>query len=223
MFVSARSLDEYVGMFSLGSHELSASFLDCGAGCSSFTAEMNHSGQEAHAVDILYGETTDAVLDAGISGIVEARRNLVNDASNYEWGPTFRDPYHHSVARLTSLAKFLNDYRSHGPKRYTSSRLEALPFPSGSFDMCLSSHVLFTNIDQIPISNHVRIFREMLRVARKEVRIYPLVGYWEDASEALVACEREARSLGHKVEILSADYRFLRDADSFLRVTIASE
>src|SRR5687768_13037831 len=57
--------------------------------------------------------------------------------------------------------------------RYLNESLPSLPFADGSFDVALSSHLLFLYSAALSLDFHLAAIREMLRVA-KEARIYPL-------------------------------------------------
>ena len=53
--------------------------------------------------------------------------------------------------------------------------LPRLPFPGGRFDLVLSSHFLFTYADRLDLEFHRAALRELHRVARREVRVFPLL------------------------------------------------
>ena len=59
-----RTWSEYLKMFDLKEDDLvNGRILDCAAGASSFTAEMTKQGYDVVAVDILYNEDPDELID----------------------------------------------------------------------------------------------------------------------------------------------------------------
>jgi hypothetical protein len=56
IFVSARTVDEYVRMFDLSPADLDGEILDCAGGAASFTAELREQGGVAYSVDPLYNQ-----------------------------------------------------------------------------------------------------------------------------------------------------------------------
>lgn len=86
------------------------------------------------------------------------------------------------AGKQEALETFLADRRLH-PETYSAAALPSLPFATASFDLVLSGHLLFS---YAPIADgglseqqdfdlpwHRRALAELLRVSRREVRIYP--------------------------------------------------
>ena len=65
----------------------------------------------------------------------------------YRWS-FFSNPDEHLRSRAEAGARFAADLRAH-PQRYIAGRLPVLPFPSASFELVLSSHLLFSYADRL--------------------------------------------------------------------------
>jgi hypothetical protein len=84
----------------------------------------------------------------------------------------------------------------------------------------LCSHLLFTWADQLDAEWHRQALTELVRVARREVRIYPLViqGPGEPVP-FLNDLRRELTTSGHESSLRPVSYRFQRTADQLLAIT----
>lgn len=222
MFVSARSFAEYVMMFNLGDLELRSQLLDVAAGAASFTAEACHLGYDAVALDPLYSLDLYAVVDRAIGGVAEAWENVNAQVSSFQWDGFFTGRESHGLTRLTSAAAFLN-HLMEAPERYISHSMPNTNIPSRAFDTVLSSHFLFTHAASLSPEAHVRITLEMVRLARAEVRIYPLVGFYGDATRHLNVVQSELSRRGIEWEVRDSSYKFHPGADSFLRIIAPPE
>lgn len=86
--------------------------------------------------------------------------------------------FYHSIERykehrVGALEAFCADYNT---KDYWFAELPKLPYADDSFDLVLSSHLLFVYDDRLDFAFHEASITEMLRIG-KEVRIFPLVDY----------------------------------------------
>lgn len=215
--ISSRSFAEYRAMFSLTDADLHGRVLDCPGGGASFTATARAQGADVVAVDPFYAIPHDKLI-AQLE--VELERGAVwaqERADAYEWA-FHGDPTGHSRLRRESARLFAADLRAH-PDRYVAASLPSLPFEDSSVDLVLSSHLLFTYADRLNMSFHLAALREMARVARQQVRVYPLVDQNGQALgdlvgqliADLVAVELSAR-------VVEVDYEFQRGARSMLVV-----
>ncbi|MFZ2177721.1 MAG: methyltransferase domain-containing protein [Rhodococcus sp. (in: high G+C Gram-positive bacteria)] len=98
------------------------------------------------------------------------------------------------------------------PHRYVAGRLPSLPFADASFDLVLSSHLLFSYSDRLGHTFHVDAISELMRVARGELRIFPLVASGSSDCYArfddLFANLRDRNIAGEVGEVVEVDYRF---------------
>lgn len=216
MLISSRSLGEYRAMFGLTGDDLAGRILDCPGGAAAFTAEVNELGGDAIACDIAYfdhsGEELAAVAESEAD---RGNRYVRAHADRYEW-TYFADPDEHRHVRQRAAQRFAADIRRY-PERYVPARLPSLPFPDRSFDLVLSSHLLFSYADTLDYSFHVEAIIELMRVTSGELRIFPLVATGSSERyprfDDLLADLRSHGIAGHAVKV---DYEFQRGADHML-------
>ncbi|MGN2641314.1 methyltransferase domain-containing protein [Nocardia takedensis] len=214
--ISARSLDEYRAMFALTDTDLhDRAILDCPGGAAAFAAEAAGLGARVTAVDPAYVHPADRLRDHVLAETDRGAEWLDAHADRYVWGH-YGTPEHHHRVRRAAATRFAADRTAH-PSRYIAAALPALPFPDNDFDLVLSSHLLFTYADRLDTDFHHAALRELLRVARGEVRVYPLVDYLGVPQDALVA-ELSARLAEHGVrtEHRTVTFEFHRGADTML-------
>lgn len=219
LFVSARSCHEYEGMFDLNFASWHGKrILDCGAGGASFVAEWSSHGGFAVACDPLYGESSAVQESAVHSGVERAARNVAEEPEMYVW-ENFENPLVHREARERAAEAFLADRQEH-PEHYVEASLPDLPFANNSFDLVVSSHLLFAYCRTISIEDHLRFVSEMVRVSSVEVRLYPLIGFEGDAREHVARVLEECRASGLSIERRPSRYHLLRGATEYLAIGI---
>lgn len=224
VLVSARSLAEYRAMFDLTDADLAGGVLDCPGGAASFTAEARREGIDVTTVDPTYpppgaaDERGQALRRLGEHAAAEAERGAAwarDHAADFVW-TFFASPQDHLARRLAGAATF-SEHAAAEPEHYVRASLPQLPFEDGAFDLVLCSHLLFTYSDRLDDAFHLAALRELVRVARREVRMFPLV---------VVGGDREHSGLAALLEELPADvvvelrptggYGFQRGADRVL-------
>src|SRR5215213_5852342 len=170
--ISARSFAEYRAMFALSDADLRGRVLDCPGGGASFAAVARDRGTEVVAVDPVYavpaGELTARLDDELARGSAWAAAN----AERYVWD-FYGSLDAHARLRAESARLFARGLRDR-PGRHVAAALPHLPFAARSFDLVLSSHLLFTYADRLDLGFHAAALRELARVGR-EVRVFPLV------------------------------------------------
>jgi len=85
----------------------------------------------------------------------------------------YKNINNHKLHRQSALKKFQNDYNKIS---YFNYELPILGFKDNSFDLILSSHLLFVYDDRFSYEFHYQAIMEMLRVA-KRVQIFPLINF----------------------------------------------
>lgn len=210
-----RTYDEYMRMFGLDGQDIQGKrILDCPAGACSFTAQAGRLGCEATAADIAYYHKADRLLEKGLQDIDHAMEHVEEERERYVW-TEFRDIDALRSERHQALHACTEDMEKR-PERYVPVTLPSLPFRERQFDLTLSAHFLFTYADRLDAEFHLDVLRELLRVTRDEVRIFPLVdqsGRPPDEVEQLIAF---ARSEGWEAEVKAVTYHFQRHADHAL-------
>ncbi len=213
--VSARSFAEYAAFFDLGPDDLRGSVLDCPGGGASFTATAASRGAGAVAVDPAYADPPADVTARVRAELARGKAWVTARTSRYEWG-FHRDPETLTRGRTESARLFAADIAAH-PERYRVGSLPHLPFADEAFDLVLSSHFLFTYADRLDRAFHLAALRELRRVARGQVRVFPVVdqagGRLDDLVDNLV---HAITADGVRVERRQVPYEFQRGADTML-------
>lgn len=214
-----RTFDEYCRLFGLEPSRLSGRrVLDCPGGASGFTAGAVARGATAYAVDPVYGADTAAVAARGRRDLRRAVAALDGVEDLYVW-ETYDDADDLASHRWSALGRFLADYDDN-PGRYLPAALPDLPFPDDSFDLVCCSHLLCLYAGEFDHEFHVTAIRELCRVARGEVRVFPLVDFSTRRYTGLDDLLLELERAGHDPEIVPVDFEFQRGADHCLVVDV---
>jgi hypothetical protein len=221
-----RSFSEYVRMFSLTDAELGQwRILDCGAGPSSFNAELSarEPASRVTSCDPIYSHSAAEIrrrVEETYPTLIEGARR---EAYRFVWSEGgMRDPDHLGQVRLAAMERFLADFDAgKAAGKYMDESLPRLGFPDGAFDLALCSHFLFLYSEQLGLEFHLAALRELCRVAR-EVRVFPLLDMASRRSAHLDRAIELLTQCGHDVRIVRVDYEFLKGADEMLRVARAT-
>jgi hypothetical protein len=215
--ISARSFDEYRAMFALAGSDLSGSVLDCPGGASGFTAGANLAGASAIAADPVYARPRDSLAALVLAEVERGSAHTVAGADRYVWD-FYGDPGGHARVRRASAGVFSRDLIAH-PARYVPASLPRLPFPGGRFDLVLSSHFLFTYADRLDLEFHRAALRELHRVARGEVRVFPLLEQGGRPVPALLSGLLATLGIPHRIQRVA--YEFQRGGNEMLVMNAA--
>jgi SAM-dependent methyltransferase len=215
IIVSSRAYDEYRAMFGLTDGEILAGpVLDCPGGAGSFAAEVRDRGGRAVSADPVYGTPPAELVEGAKAGFERGLRYLDENRDSYVW-TFFRDVDDLVARRAAALDRFAEDFR--GPDdRYVAAALPDLPFPDGAFRLVLSGYLLFAYPDHLDDADHEAGLRELLRVAREEVRLYPLIDTAYVRHPRIDALRRMVEAEGVGTEVRRVDYGFQRGASEVL-------
>ncbi|MFI6344117.1 hypothetical protein [Streptomyces sp. NPDC050560] len=215
MLVSARSFDEYRAMFALTDDDLTGRVLDCPGGAASFTAEAGARGVDAVAVDPQYGPGRAGLGTLAQREIAHKHADVAAGAGAYVWS-WFGDPERYTRARLASARAFTADIAAR-PGRYVAGALPRLPFPDRSFDLVLSSHLLFSYGAGLGEDFHLSSLVDLVRVAAREVRLFPVLLHTSDLRyPGLDRLRRRLEGLGVPSRIERVGYEFQPGGDEAL-------
>jgi Methyltransferase domain len=196
-------------MFGLRDDDLAGlSILDCCAGASSFAAE---SQERVVAVDPAYASPD--LGDQVWAGLRETDRIIGDNEEHFDWS-WYGDRKRRTLLRTTAARLFLDDFKQRAD-RYVAGALPNLPFADSSFDLVMCSHLLFTWSDVLSVEWHRRAFAELARVARREIRVFPLVV--QGVGSPVPFLDDLRSDLGDS-EVRTVAFRFQRDADQMLVV-----
>lgn len=192
--------------------DLEGSVLDCPGGGSSFTALANEAGASAIAVDPVYARPHDALAELVMTETARGRDHTAAGGDRYVWD-YYGDLDGYTRIRRASADAFARDLVGN-PARYLPAALPRLPFGDGRFDLVLSSHLLFTYADRLDLSFHRAALRELCRVARGEVRVFPLL---EQGGRGVPAILSELlATLGVPSRVERVGYEFQRGGNEML-------
>jgi SAM-dependent methyltransferase len=215
MLVSARSFDEYVAMFALTPQDLRCSMLDCPGGAASFAAEARRQGSSVVAVDPVYAEPATWLAEYALNEAVRGNRHTGASVESFVW--TFFADITDHLNRRTAAARVFGRDLAVNRSSYIAAGLPRLPFRDASFDMVLSSHLLFMYADRLDENFHVTAACEMARVARREVRIFPLISEAGTDTGRLVDAVRTAvEACGRSTVIRRSPYEFQNGGNEML-------
>lgn len=172
ILITGRTYEEYTAFFDLDENELvGKKVLDCPSGASSFIATARSKGIDAQGVDILYENKIEDIYTQGKVSIEKIYEDSSwMDGHNFEFYGSIENHRNYRENALEDFAKHYND------KEYSFMSLPKLEFADRSFDLLLSSHLLFVYDDRFDYEFHKNSVLEMLRVS-KEVRIFPLIDF----------------------------------------------
>ncbi|QUH23087.1 class I SAM-dependent methyltransferase [Methanobacterium alkalithermotolerans] len=212
-----RGFEEYLLMFNLNLNNLkNCRILDCNAGASSFTTHMHKRGYDVTAADMLYGpnpEDIEKITSHDFKTLMDAHKGLEDKV---EWG-FFKDLAEMMAYREKCYKEFYQDYKNSFNHRYVPEKLPDLNFPDKSFHLVLSSHLLFLYDDRLDYEFHLDSIREMLRVSRDEVRIYPIISINGKGKHSTYLKQIiEDLSPDYYLDIQPVKYQFRRGANEML-------
>ncbi|OMP68317.1 class I SAM-dependent methyltransferase [Domibacillus epiphyticus] len=212
-----RTFEEYMAMFSLSLEEIEGKkILDCPAGACSFTAIGGEKGLDVTACDIAYYHSGEALANKGKKDLEHATERVVKAKEQYvfDYFKDVSDLAQHRAGALTDCAADMQK----NPERYIPVTLPVLPFKNEQFDLILSAHFLFTYGYRLDKTFHLDVMEELLRVAKEEIRIFPLVDLTGNRYEHLDEIAKMLRDQGLEVEEIRVPYEFQRNANTMMKI-----
>ncbi|MFC7064154.1 SAM-dependent methyltransferase [Halobacillus seohaensis] len=212
-----RTYEEYMDMFYLSEEFLKGKkILDCPAGACSFTAIGQKIGLDVTACDIAYDHSVKALKNKGLEDIDHAMEHMEKAKNNYIWD-YFKGIDELRRHRQSALNDCANDMIEH-TQNYIPVTLPSLPFKDEEFDILLSAHFLFMYADRLNYSFHIETLKELLRVTKEEIRIFPLVDLNGNKYNHLAKFKDYLTENGCTIEKVSVRYEFQSDANSMLKI-----
>lgn len=210
-------LDEYQEMFDLTPAHLDSSLLEYASGPSAFNAEMHQAGKQCISCDPMFTLDKDTFISkaALVFADMLEKVSVERDKFDFRYYGNFEGLIE---KRRSGMATFFADYLvGKNEKRYLPIEEITLPFADFSFDMALSSHYLFGEIDDLDLDFHIRVIKELARVG-KEVRIFPLIDREGQPSPYLGPVLLELQHHNYGVEVRSVRYNLQSQGNAMLRV-----
>lgn len=215
-----RNFQEYKDMFLLSKDDMHFKILGCGDGPSSFNFEATKQHVDITSIDPIYQFTKDDIqqrIDETSSVISE---QIQQNQKDFIW-KSIKSVDELINIRLTAMKDFIDDYED-GKKqnRYIHNELPKLSFEDDSFDLVLSSHFLFLYSEHFDLKFHIDSILEMCRVAKKEVRIFPLFNLKNERSEHLEPILKLLNDKGFETKIVKTNYEFQKGASEMLSIKL---
>jgi SAM-dependent methyltransferase len=213
-----RSWQEYLKMFSLEGMIKDRSLcemkiLDCAAGASTLTAHLADKGVNIRAVDFLYDLEPAEIGEKCHEHLKLLVNNISKIENAFDW--TFFTSLDGLRDHRTETCKhFTRDYQNNR-ERYIPADITALPFNDNEFDLVICSHLLFIYDYRLDYDFHLNSVNEMLRVSKKELRIYPLVKHHQQKSLFVEDIFRDLEDEVY-VDLVKVDYQFRKGANEML-------
>ena len=203
-------------MFALSEDDLRTRILDCPGGAASFVAEAGALGLDALAADPAYSEDPVVLGDTALREVGRGESFLREHAAFrlvWTWFDAFEQ---HREVRSSAARAFAADIVAR-PDRYVSGSLPHLPFADDSFDLVLSSHLLFTYGERLDASFHLAAMLELARVSRWQVRLFPVVLH-ADGERYPLLDQLRAQLAEHGItsRLQKVGYEFQRDGNETL-------
>lgn len=212
-----RNSAEYQAMFGLGESELGGRILGCGDGPASFNAELSAQGCAVVSVDPLYAASSAAIERRVEETFDEVMDEMRRHPDEFVWThvPSLEEL---GRRRMAAMRRFIADYpRGRAEGRYLDASLPDLPFGDCTFDIALSSHLLFLYSEQFDLAFHIRALEEMLRVAA-EVRVFPLLQIGGTPSPHVEGVVDFFGARASNVTVEPVAYEFQRGGNRMLRL-----
>lgn len=214
-----RSHEEYLRMFALRDADLGRRLLGCGDGPASFNREWTRRGGRVLSVDPLYALPAPRIaqrIDETYEDVIAQTRR---EQRRFVWD-RIGSVDDLGRLRMAAMQAFLEDYaQGRHDGRYLAGALPSLPFRDSTFELILSSHLLFFYAAQLSREFHREAVRELLRVA-PEVRIFPVVDVNGQRSLHLDPLLAELRATGVHAELREVDYEFQRGGCHMLHLSL---
>ena len=227
-----RTYNEYAEMFNLQFNELQGKrVLDCASGPASFAAEAHRMRIHAIACDPMYVHGLQDLLPRAEEDVKlcvrksDGQKKLFDKNANAAEKPDS----HYVSEKQRALFTFSRDFTQGKVEgRYVAGSLPNLPFASNSFDLVLSAHLLFVYAsringgmleeDKFTLGFHIEAIKELIRVSRNEVRIYPLKGPNCQDNPLMAAVLAALNSEPVEVDLRPVTYKDIVGANTMLLI-----
>jgi hypothetical protein len=212
-----RTWEEYLLIFNLKEEQLIGKrVLDCPGGACSFTAVANQKGIKAATVDAAYYYSIEELQKKGLDDIEYTLSKIeqVKDKCRWEY---FEDTKDLRKERIKALIQCIEDIETNNG-RYFPAVLPVLPFENDSFDITLSAHFLFMYADKIDCNFHLQTIKEMMRVTKEEIRMFPITDMNGKRYEHIDEIKEQISTKGWEVTESKVAYELHRNVNTMLKI-----
>ncbi len=211
-----RVFDEYYHMFSLKDiSPADTKILDVASGVSSFCTQANKKGYNVTASDIIYDRSPEELYKQGLLDVQEIMEQMSSVAHKYNW-EYFKDIEILQATRLNALSLFVENYKEFGSKRYINVKYPCSNFFENQFNVSLVSHFLFLYENMLDYKFHKDTVKELARITRDEIRIFPLVNFKGITSRYISELMNDVELGFLEFTIRKVEFNFMKNADDLL-------
>lgn len=210
-------IDEYQEMFDLSKANIDSRLLEYGCGPSAINAELHKGREYIVSCDPLFTLDKATLLTKSSLIFEEMVARILKNQDKFDFS------YYGGVdkfiaRRREGMAAFFDDYETGWTEnRYLSLKDYRLSFADFSFDLALSSHYLFADLDDQDVDFHLQVLQELARVA-KEVRIFPLIDRHGQPSPFLGPVLLGLQQANYGVEVREVSYHLQPKGNAMLRL-----
>lgn len=210
-------LDEYQEMFDLSDHLLRGSILEYSSGPSAFNVEVAPYAKRCISCDPLFN-LDYPTLKTKTQLIFAEKLDQVRAEQSYYDFSRYGSLDALVKIRQKGMNAFFADYvQGLADSRYQAINTIALPFHDFAFDLAVSSHYFFAELENQDIQFHINAIQELARVAR-EVRIFPLIDRHGVLSALVGPVLLGLQGLNYGTEVRSVTYGLQPKGNAMLRV-----
>lgn len=210
-------VDEYLEMFDLSPEDMQGCILEYGCGPSAVNSELMKQGKSVVSCDPLFNLDKDTLYTKASLVFADMAARVIKNQKEFDFS-RYGSPKLLMNERYEGMAKFFSDYEQGKQEgRYQGISEYALPFADFKFDLALSSHYLFADLDDQDVEFHLQVIKELARVA-KEVRIFPLIDRHDQPSPFLGPVLLGLQQENYGVEIRKVSYHLQPSGNAMLRV-----
>jgi hypothetical protein len=214
-----RTFSEYKDMFLLHNIAKEQSILDAASGVSSFGAEARQNGYHVKSSDKIYMLEHNEINKKCAADLDNAIHKISDIKELYKWG-YFKNLQDLKGTREYAYKLFLNDYKINKGKYYIYSEFPDSSFSNNEFDIVLVSHFLFLYDELFTYEFHKKVIKELCRIAKCEIRIYPLINLQGEKSKYVDLLINDSDFPCADFSIEKVNYEFVHGADSMLKIKL---
>jgi SAM-dependent methyltransferase len=210
-------IDDYRDMFDLSPDDINSKILEYGCGPSAVNSKQKHMNHQVVSCDPLFVLDKDTLHSKAVMIFAQMAEEVQAKQEQFDFSQS--GGFEHLLAeRRAGMREFFADYQQGKEEgRYIGITDYHLPFADFTFDLALSSHYLFADLDDQTIEFHLTVIRELARVA-KEVRIFPLIDTEGKTSDFLGPVLLGLQQEQYGVEVREVAFHLHRTGNAMLRV-----
>lgn len=214
-----RRFEEYYQMFNLKDLVKNEKILDVASGVSSFCAEANEKGYNVTSADRVYVFNPEEIEEKCAKDLEETMDKVSTIKELYKWD-FFKDIQQLKNHRESAYKRFLKDFELQRGDRYISSEFPNNNFKENQFDISLISHFLFLYDEHMNYEFHKQIINEIIRITRKEIRIFPIYNLKDKRSPFIEKFMKDKAFNKFEINIVKVNYEFIKGGNEMLVIKI---